>query len=135
MEDLAKADLPYPHLVPKNLFLRDDKKRNFYLVTLSGDKQIDLKQFRNQYGTRALSFASEKYLNNLLELDAGAVSPFGLLNDEERKVKFYLDEDFLESPGIIGVHPNENTSTVWLKTSELVALIQEHGNVVHIEDL
>ena len=34
--------------------------------------------------------------------------------------------------GLIGVHPNDNTATVWMKTNDLVRLIEEHGNKVHI---
>ena len=59
------------------------------------------------------------------------------MNDEERKVKFFIDEDFLEEPGIVGIHPNENTATVWMKTADLVELLREHGTEVrswHIEE-
>ena len=40
----------------------------------------------------------------------------------------FLDEDFLVSPGLIGVHPNENTATVWLKTEDLISIVRAHGN-------
>lgn len=50
----------------------------------------------------------------------------GLLNDEERKVKFYLDLEFKNE--LIGVHPNDNTATIWLKTNDLVSLVKEHGS-------
>ena len=33
---------------------------------------------------------------------------------------------------MIGVHPNENTATVWIKTNELIDIIKEHGNDVCI---
>ena len=42
-------------------------------------------------------------------------------------MKFFLDEDFFEEPGIVGIHPNENTATVWMKTVDLVELLKEHG--------
>ena len=35
--------MPYPEAESKNLFLRDDKKRNWYLVTVKGNKKIDLR--------------------------------------------------------------------------------------------
>lgn len=38
-------------------------------------------------------------------------------------------------PGLIGVHPNDNTATVWLRADDLAALIREHGNPVHIAEL
>jgi Ala-tRNA(Pro) deacylase len=130
MEELDNLDLPYPGRDAKNLFVRDDKKRVYYLISVKDDKRVDLNEFRNKYGTRRLSFASENDLGNILKLFPGAVSPFGLLNDSELKVKFYLDKEFLDGDGIIGIHPNDNTATVWLKTSDLVDIIKEHGNEV-----
>lgn len=56
------------------------------------------------------------------------MSPLGLLNDEERKVKFFLDSEFKDVTGRIGIHPNENTATVWLKTDDLIKIIKDHGN-------
>ena len=48
---------------------------------------------------------------------------------------FLLDEAFFAAPGLIGVHPNDSTATVWLRADDLTALIQEHGNPVHIAEL
>lgn len=66
---------------------------------------------------------------SLLGLIPGAVTPLGILNDSEKKVKFFLDEELLNG-GLIGVHPNDNTATVWLKTTDLIDIITEHGNEV-----
>lgn len=134
MDDLKDVDLPYPERDAKNLFLRDDKKRNFYLVTVAPDKRVDLKRFRQEHGTRPLSFAPEKYLREILGLEPGAVTPLGLLNDEERQVRLFLDKAFFEGPALIGVHPNDNTATVYLKTEDLVRIVKEHGNEVEITD-
>lgn len=68
----------------------------------------------------------------LLGLTAGSVTPLGVLNDEERKVTVFLDRDFLEESGLIGVHPNDNTATVWMKAEDLVRLIEEHGNRINV---
>lgn len=131
MDELAEVELPYPEADAKNLLVRDDKKQHYYLITVKGDKRVDLKGFQKKFGTRRLSFASADDLMKLMGLIPGAVTPLGVLNDEERRVEVYLDRDFLKEPGKIGVHPNENTATVWLKTSDLIALISEHGNTVH----
>lgn len=128
MAELAGMEIPYPEADAKNLFVRDDKKRNYYLITVKGDKRVDLKEFRKANQTRPLSFASEEDLMKLLGLTAGSVTPLGVLNDEERKVTVYLDKDFFDEPGLIGVHPNDNTATVWLKAEDLVRMIEEHGN-------
>ncbi len=67
---------------------------------------------------------------DMLGLIPGAVTPLGLLNDLGRRVSFWLDSSFLDSPGLIGVHPNDNTATVWLKTADLLRLLREHGTQI-----
>ena len=131
MEEMDNLHLPYPYSA-KNLFVRDDKKANYYLITVKEEKRVNLKEFRKQNGTRNLSFASENDLINILRLVPGSVTPFGLLNDKEQKVKFYIDEDLLSGDGMIGIHPNENTATVWLKTEDLIKILKENGNEINI---
>ena len=130
MAEMAEVELPHPEAEAKNLFVRDDKKRNYYLITVRGDKRVDLKEFQKQQGTRRLSFASDEDLMSILGLIPGAVTPLGLLNDEERKVIMYLDRTFDEDPNLVGVHPNDNTATVYLKTADMVKIIRDHGNEV-----
>lgn len=131
MKDLQDVDLPYPEGDAKNLFVRDNKKRNYYLITVKGTKKVDLKEFRHQNNTRPLSFVNEKELLELLNLKPGSVTPLGLLNDKEHKVEFFIDNELLEEPGIIGVHPNENTATVWLKTRDLITILKENNVKVY----
>ncbi len=135
MDELSELEMPYPEYDAKNLFVRDDKKRNYYLITVKENKRVDLKKFRNDNNTRPLSFASEQDLMGIMNLIAGSVTPLGLLNDNELKVIFYLDKDFLNGKQIIGVHPNDNTATLWLKVTDLIDIIQEHGNQVNIVEL
>ena len=131
MEEMDNLHLPYPYSA-KNLFVRDDKKANYYLITVKEEKRVNLKEFRKQNGTRNLSFASENDLIDILRLTPGSVTPFGFLNDKEQKVKFYIDEDLLSGDGMIGIHPNENTATVWLKTEDLIKILKENGNEINI---
>ena len=135
MEELAAVELPYPEADAKNLFVRDDKRRSYYLITVKGDKRVDLKDFRRQNGLRPLTFAGPDELVELLGLTPGAVTPFGLLNDTGHRVQFYLDAAFEAAPGLIGVHPNENTATVWLKTEDLLEILREHGCSVSIAEI
>lgn len=135
MDDLSKLDIPYPDSDAKNLFVCDDKKENYYLITVKNNKMINLKNFRKEYHTRPLTFASSDDLFTFLKLTPGAVTPFGLLNDSNLKVKFYLDKKFLEGSHLIGVHPNDNTATIWLKVENLIDIIREHGNTVDMIQL
>lgn len=126
MEELGAVELPYPKWDAKNLFVRDDKKRNYYLISVKGDKRVDLKAFRKRQGLRPLSFASADDLLAILGLTPGAVTPLGLLNDKAGKVYFYLDVDF--KGHLIGVHPNDNTATVWLLADDFMKLLREEGH-------
>lgn len=133
MEDLAAMDLPYPDNDAKNLFVRDDKKQNYYLITVKGEKRVNLKEFRKAHGLRNLSFASPDDLMAIMGLIPGAVTPLGLLNAEEKKVIFYLDQELEDS--LIGVHPNDNTATVWMQSKDLMILLKEHGTEVHVVEI
>lgn len=133
MEELDSIDLPYPEGDAKNLFVRDDKKKNYYLITVKGDKRVNLKDFRKAHGLRPLSFASPEDLKKYMDLTPGAVTPLGLLNVEGAPITMYLDAEFKDS--IIGIHPNENTATVWLQGDNLVALLRENGCEVEIVEI
>ena len=135
MDELSKVEVPYPEYVAKNLFVFDDKKRNYYLITVRGNKRVDLKKFREKNNTRPLSFVSPCDLESILNLKPGSVTPFGLLNDKELKVQFFLDKEFLDDKKIIGIHPNDNTATIWLKTCDLIEIIKEHGNQINIVEI
>lgn len=133
MEELDAVELPYPEWDAKNLFVRDDKKKNYYLITVKGDKRVNLKEFRKQQGLRPLSFASAEDLLEIMTLQPGSVSPLGLLNDEKSRVRFFLDSEF--DGNKIGIHPNDNTATVWLQAKDLMELIEKHGNEAEFVDV
>ena len=131
VEDMIEAELPYPEVIAKNLFIRDDKKKNFYLITVLESKRVDLKEFRKEHDTRPLSFGSEDLLAEKLQLTRGSVTPFGLLNNAEKDVKFFIDKDFLKH-GKMGIHPNLNDATVFLDAQTVIDLVKEYGTEVEI---
>ena len=126
MEELDSVELPYPEWDAKNLFVRDDKKRNYYLIAVKGDKRVDLKAFRKAQGLRPRCFASAGELMACLWLIPRSGSPLGVLKDPAPRVRVFLDTEFLGNR--IGVHPCDNTATVWLQAEDLMRLIREHGN-------
>ena len=60
-----------------------------------------------------------------------AVSPLGVINDTENSVKVLFDVDIMEQKRI-GVHPNENTSTVFIDPKELFDFIKAQGNEISL---
>lgn len=133
VEEAEKLCLPHHEAGAKNLFLRDDKKKNYYLLTVRDALAVDLKQFQEKIGSRRLSFASEEDLMRFLALKKGAVTPFGVLNDIECAVQVYIDAYFENKQ--ISVHPNENNATVYLAANDLVELLKAHGNRVEYIEL
>lgn len=133
MQDVLDVKMKYPEYEAKNLFICDNYGK-YYLVTVHGDKRLDLKEIKNKYGTGKLSFASQEDLIDILKLTPGSVTPLGLLNDEDLKVTFLIDKELFDGDGIIGVHPNKNDATIWMKTKDLVDIIESNGNNIIIMD-
>jgi Ala-tRNA(Pro) deacylase len=103
------AGIPGTHC--KNLFLRNRKGDVHYLVVLPHSRRADLKGLAASLGEDRLTFASSERLMTNLGLTAGAVSPFGLINDRQRKVRVAVDTD-LRQASEVGFHPNVNTATI-----------------------
>ena len=128
VEEADALNLPDPGAGTKNLFLRDQKKQHYYLLTDRGHLPVRIKDFQKKIGAKPLSFASEEDLNRILGLIKGSVTPFGLLNDGEKLVEFYLDEYFRDRT--ISAHPNENTATIFLQANNLMKLLERNGNPI-----
>ncbi|MCI5679473.1 MAG: prolyl-tRNA synthetase associated domain-containing protein [Bacteroidales bacterium] len=128
MEALGLEDMED---IAKNLFLRDQKGKRHFLIVIRANKQANLKELGEKLGIGRLSFASEERLEKYMKLKKGSVTPLGVLNDETCAVEVFFDEDFLKMKKI-GVHPNENTASVYLETEDLLQIIRQHGNPLEI---
>ena len=117
----------------KNLFLRDQKK-NFFLISLLEDTQIDLKKIVEPLNSKKLSFAQPNYLKDLMNIEPGSVSPFGLINDKDKKINFFLDQRFLNYD-YVNFHPLTNTATVQLKPKILCDFISSKHKLVNMIDI
>lgn len=133
VDEMLALDMPHPESIAKNLFLRDDKKRSYYLVVCREDRRVDLKALRAVIGSRPLSMASEDDLMSILGLTRGSVTPFGLLNDSDGRVELVVDSYFRDS--IMGVHPNDNTCTLWVRTDDLISIVGDRCRSWAFHDL
>lgn len=129
IDEIDKLNIDSNNEVIKNLFVRDDKKARYFLIVLPKNEKADLKEIRNQLNCRRLSFASEEDLKKYLGLSKGSVSPFGILNDTDCRVEVVFDRNILSFKRI-GVHPNDNTATVWINPKDLELIIKSHGNSI-----
>lgn len=113
----------------KNLFLRNKKGDQHYLVVLERNKQANLKKLAEQISTSNLSFASPERLLKYLEVTPGSVTPFGLINDVEKHVLVFIDEDLLKFAKV-GFHPNVNTATLELTVEDFKRFLEWTRNQV-----
>jgi Ala-tRNA(Pro) deacylase len=118
----------------KNLFLKNKKTGQLYLVTIPYDKRLDLNQFRRMIGAPKVRFAGPEDLLEVLGITPGAVSPLGLVNDKEDKVIFLIDEDIWNAKEIC-CHPNVNTETLQIPGSEFQKLIKATNTTKEIKNL
>lgn len=121
-------------IVGKNLFLRDAKGRRHFLVFVYGDKHVSLADIQEKLNITRCSFGSAERLQKYLGLAKGSVSPLGVVNDGNAAVEFIIDKDFIGCP-CVGVHPNRNTSTLWLSFDDLLKVIKSNGNNVSFVDI
>ncbi|MDO4197563.1 MAG: prolyl-tRNA synthetase associated domain-containing protein [Erysipelotrichaceae bacterium] len=128
VEEAEELKLPHPEAGAKNLFLRDDKKRNYYLISCRDNLKVDIKNIQLKLNSRRLSFASEEDLMKIMGLIRGAVTPFGILNDERRMVRMVFDDYFKDH--LISVHPNDNKATLYINGKDLYDVLNEHGNEI-----
>ncbi len=113
----------------KNLFLRNKKGKNHYLVIAKSEKRVNLKALTSRLGEDRLSFASPERMLLYLGLEPGAVSPFGLINDRENVVVVVIDRDLKEASHV-NFHPNVNTATVGIAFTDFEKFLSYCGNSI-----
>lgn len=129
MEDMVRELKDGAKDVIKNAFLRDAKKKHWYLVLMEEGKSLDMAKLQSKIRSTRLSFANAEYLMERLGVAPGAVSPLAILNDTDHIVEVLVDEA-LTKKDTVGVHPCDNTATVFMKTKDLEQLIKDNGNSV-----
>jgi Ala-tRNA(Pro) deacylase len=121
-----RGEIPGGHT--KNLFLKD-KKDNVFLVTVGEEDVIDLKSVHTIIGgSGRVSFGKPELLMELLGVMPGAVTPFGVINDDARRVRVVLDTTLMNSHPIINAHPLTNEATTSISAADLVLFLRATGH-------
>ena len=120
-----RGEIPGGHT--KNLFLKD-KKDNFFLVTVEEEAEVDLKQIHHVIGAASrVSFGKPEALMEHLGVIPGAVTAFGLINDENGAVKFVIDDALMEHE-TINAHPLTNEATTSIAASDMLRFARATGH-------
>lgn len=122
MEACEEIDKMLDATICKNLFLCNRQETSFYLLMIPGDKKFKTKELSSQIDSARLSFAKDTYMEEFLDITPGSMSVLGLMNDKENRVQLLIDEDVLRGK-YIGCHPCINTSSLRLRTEDLLQKI------------
>lgn len=125
MDECEKAEETLGAHICKNLFLRNQQKAKFYLLMMPGNKKFLTKELSKQINSARLSFAEAESMENYLGVSPGSVTVLGLMNDASNTVSLLIDKDLLQLE-YIGVHPCVNTSTLKIKTDDLINKFLKH---------
>ncbi|WP_052222023.1 prolyl-tRNA synthetase associated domain-containing protein [Clostridium homopropionicum] len=131
VDEANALDINLPGKHCKNLFLRNRKGNIHYLLVIEDHKRVDLKNLAKEIGSTPLSVASEERLLKHLALTPGSVTPFGLINDEQREVEVLIDKDLADGD-YVNFHPNVNTSTLTISYKDFEKFLKWCGNKVRV---
>ena len=101
---------------------------------MDDSKILDMNKFKEIVSEKQMKMASEESLKEKLGIKPGMVSPFGLLNNDEKDVKIYMDKEIITEE-IMTFHPNDNTKTLFITTKNLVKYIESIGYEINIIEL
>ncbi len=104
----------------KNLFLCNAQKTKFYLLMMPGTKKFKTAVLCKQIESPRLSFAAPEFMQKFLDITPGSVSVLGLMNDTDSQVELLIDRDVIESHEYIGCHPCINTTSLKIRTTDLL---------------
>jgi Ala-tRNA(Pro) deacylase len=135
MEACEEIDRVLGVVMCKNLFLCNRQKTRFYLLLMPGDKKFKTKELSSQIGSARLSFAGAEDMLKYLDIEPGAVSVMGLMNDRNHEVQLLIDKDILEEE-YLGCHPCVCTSSMKIRTADIVErFLPETGHEYQIVTL
>ena len=101
MEECNEIDAILGVVICKNLFLCNKHETEFYLLMMPGDKPFRTKDVSHQIGSSRLSFASPENMY------------------KHNRVQLLIDEDVLKDE-YLGCHPCVNTSSLKIRTSDII---------------
>ncbi len=128
-------DLMFPGINLKNLLIKDKKAEHYYLVVLEDHRRMDQKHFKQVTGWGKNRFATEEELWELMKLKPGSVTPYGLMNDTEKKVTAVLGNEIVaaDDEELLNLHPCRNTATISLHKKDFLRVLDYLGNEVIME--
>lgn len=118
----------------KTMFLTNKKKTQYYLLILDDQKLLDMERFKELVGANRIRMASVDSLYRKMLLPPGVVSPFGLINNQDKDILVYFDQEIVTEERM-SFHPNTNDRTIFINTKDLFSFLKHLGYEVNIIEL
>ena len=110
------------------MYKRQDKKDQFFVITVEENASVDLKTVHKVIGASSrVSFGNPEKMLEFLGVVPGSVTVFGALNDTDNNVTFVLDEDLMREEVING-HPLSNDATTSIGRDDLIRFLEATGH-------
>jgi Ala-tRNA(Pro) deacylase len=119
-----RGEIPGGHC--KSLFLKDEKGAIWLCVCLE-DSRVDLKALPAKIGSKRLSFGKPELLMEILGVEPGSVTPFGLINDKSARTQVVLDAAMMKHK-LLNYHPLRNDATTTIAAADLIKFIRSCGH-------
>ena len=126
VEEAKKVHDKIPGGHCKNLFCKDEKGELWLIVALE-DAIINLKTAPMKIGSKRLTFGKPDLLMEILGVEPGSVTPFGLINDRHARTNVILDQRMMQEQ-LLNFHPLQNTATTSLQSRDLLTFITACGH-------
>ena len=118
----------------KTMFLTNKKKTQYYLLIMDDKKSLDMDLFKELVSANRIRMASADSLFEKMQLPPETVSPFGLLNNEEKDIQVYFDKEIINEERM-SFHPNTNEKTIFVSTTDLFKFLQDLGYSYQVLEL
>ncbi|MFN8571298.1 MAG: prolyl-tRNA synthetase associated domain-containing protein [Gemmatimonadaceae bacterium] len=115
----------------KNLFLRDKRGKQHWLLVTTCEKAVDLKRVAAVLDVDTLSLGSPERLQKYLGVTPGAVTILALMNDRAHEVTLLIDRD-VWTGAPVRCHPLVNTSTLVLTRDDLLKFLSVTGHTPQV---
>lgn len=133
-EEAERLRMPLPAVHTKNLFLKDENRKHYFLVMTRCGKRVDTNALGKILGLRKLHLASPEELQALLGVTPGAVTVLAVINDPDRQVELIVDEEVWEGQNFT-CHPLVNTATLVISKAGLIEFFILSGHSIRMMQL
>ena len=134
VEESDNVEIGFNGQGTKNLFLRNNKGTQYYLVVVCKEKRVDLKELGTRMGSGRLSFGSADKMEVMLGVTPGSVTIAAILNDNDEQVKLFVDTEVWRAE-YISCHPMVNTATIQLHSDGLRKMMEKGNKTPSIIDI